>query len=260
MSKKGILVVSIGSTYADTREKCIEPLEREIAQAFEGYHFYRAFTSPAVRKILKERDNIYVPSIEEALEKMCEDGIIYCVVQPTHLLWGYETEYLHRVANQFLTRISVIHIGNPLLYEDDDCKVVADVLGQECITSKITLFVGHGTTHKSNRMYGKLWEKFRQYGYDNVYIGTMKGNMDAECIIRQLKQRKCGELVLQPLFFTAGEHVNRDIAGEMPDSWKSILEKEGFQVSSVVKGLGEYENIRKIYIQHALQARAALTF
>lgn len=258
MNKKGILVVSFGSTYAVTREKCIEPLEKEIAQTFEDYHFYRAFTSPTVRKILKERDNIYVPSIEEALEKMWEDGITYCVVQPTHLLWGYETEYLHQVAKGFLTRIPVIHIGNPLLYEEGDYKAVIDTLGPMCHFSQITVFVGHGTSHKSDEVYDKLWKKFRQYGYDNVYIGTVEGDMDAEFVVRQLRNRKlkdgkCSEIVLHPLLLVAGEHANKDIGGETSDSWKNRLEKEGFQVNCILKGLGEYENIRKIYIQHALQ-------
>lgn len=258
MSKKGLLVVSFGSTYADTRKKCIEPLEREMAQNFEDYNFYRAFTSPTVRKIIKERDKMHVPSIEEALEQMCVDGITYCVIQPTHLIWGYETEYIHLVANQFSAHIPEIHIGNPLLGEEEDFKALIDILSKECESSKITLFVGHGTSHQSHQVYYKLWKKFRQFGWDNVYVGTVEGNMDTDYVLKHLKVSGYHEVVLHPLLFVAGEHVKKDIAGPSSDSWKSILEKNGFQVSCVLKGLGEYESIRSIYIKHALKVQQQL--
>ncbi len=39
----------------------------------------------------------------------------------------------------------------------------------------------------------------------------------------------------------AGDHANNDMAGSEPDSHKSILEKEGFKVSTYIHGVGENE-------------------
>lgn len=44
-SKKAILVVSFGTSFAETREKTIDAIEKEIADAFPDYQIYRAWTS-----------------------------------------------------------------------------------------------------------------------------------------------------------------------------------------------------------------------
>ena len=57
-----------------------------------------------------------------------------------------------------------------------------------------------------------------------------------------------------PLLLTAGAHVIRDMTGDREGSWKQRLEAEGFTVEAVPKGLAEYEEIRDIFIEHALDA------
>ena len=47
-----------------------------------------------------------------------------------------------------------------------------------------------------------------------------------------------------------GYHANNDMAGEDKDSSKSRFEAAGYEVVCHIKGLGEYENIRKIYLEH----------
>ena len=51
-----------------------------------------------------------------------------------------------------------------------------------------------------------------------------------------------------------GDHGNNDMAGDDEDSWKSAFESEGFKVECVLKGLGENEAIRQIYVDHAKAA------
>jgi sirohydrochlorin cobaltochelatase len=52
----------------------------------------------------------------------------------------------------------------------------------------------------------------------------------------------------------AGDHAQNDLAGEEEDSWKSILEKEGYAVEPIVKGTGEYDAIAEIYVRHIAEA------
>ena len=61
-------------------------------------------------------------------------------------------------------------------------------------------------------------------------------------------------LVLQPLMVVAGDHANQDMAGEEEDSWKSRLERAGYQVECRIRGLGEVEAIRKLYVAHVREA------
>ena len=52
----------------------------------------------------------------------------------------------------------------------------------------------------------------------------------------------------------AGDHANNDMAGDEEDSWKSVFEKEGYKVECVLRGLGENEEIQKLYVEHAQTA------
>ena len=52
----------------------------------------------------------------------------------------------------------------------------------------------------------------------------------------------------------AGDHANNDLAGDEADSWKSVFEAAGFSVRCVLKGLGEYTDIRKLLLSHAAKA------
>lgn len=55
-----------------------------------------------------------------------------------------------------------------------------------------------------------------------------------------------------PFMLVAGDHARNDMAGE-EDSWKTILEKEGFEVEVHMHGLGEKEEFRQIFAQKALE-------
>ena len=48
------------------------------------------------------------------------------------------------------------------------------------------------------------------------------------------------------------------MAGNEPDSHKSILEKDGFKVDTYLHGLGENQNIRNIFVERANEAWDAL--
>ena len=61
-------------------------------------------------------------------------------------------------------------------------------------------------------------------------------------------------VVLEPLMVVAGDHANNDMAGDEEDSWKSVFEAAGYEVKCLVRGLGENEEIRKLYVEHAQAA------
>ena len=94
MEHKGLLVVSFGTSYPETRKKNIEHLETLLAEAFPDRTFYRAYTSGMIRKKLWERDQILIPSVKEAAQADMEDGITDLLDQPTHLKNGIESDQL----------------------------------------------------------------------------------------------------------------------------------------------------------------------
>ena len=56
-------------------------------------------------------------------------------------------------------------------------------------------------------------------------------------------------ILLIPLMVVAGDHAANDIAGE-DHSFRQIFESAGYEVVPVMKGLGEYEKIQRIYEEH----------
>ena len=62
-----------------------------------------------------------------------------------------------------------------------------------------------------------------------------------------------------PFLTVAGDHAVRDMAGVHPESWKSILEKEGFVVKTDGTPLGDLAPIVDRWIVKAREAAISAT-
>ena len=97
--KKAILVVSFGTSYQKTRERTLDVIERDLREAFAGYEFKRAYTSPTIVRILRERDKIQIDGVEEAFERLVKDGFGTVLVQTTHVIHGFEYDRMKFLQN-----------------------------------------------------------------------------------------------------------------------------------------------------------------
>ena len=66
--KPVILTVSFVTSYNDSREKTIGAVEKAIADANPDYEVRRAFTSQIIIDKLKQRDNLEIDNVKEALD------------------------------------------------------------------------------------------------------------------------------------------------------------------------------------------------
>lgn len=113
----------------------------------------------------------------------------------------------------------------------------------------------YGTKTGANIVYEKLQETFRFAGVDNYYIATMKAEPTLEQVIASIKQKAaCKKIILRPLMVVAGDHANNEMAGNTGNSWKKILEKEGYEVECLLEGLGQNPAIQELYVKHAQAA------
>ena len=69
-----------------------------------------------------------------------------------------------------------------------------------------------------------------------------------------MKEGEYKKVVLEPLMIVAGDHANNDMAGDEDGSWKTEFEKEGYEVTCILRGLGELEPIQKLFTEHAQAA------
>lgn len=250
---KAILVVSFGTSYEDTRIKTIDAIENDIAKEFPEYKIYRAFTSKMIIKKLKKRDNLHIDTVSEALERMVNDGIKDLIIQPTHVINGIENDFMIEDTDAFRDKFNSIKIGAPLLTFTEDYRHIIKTIAEEFSYVKedeALVIMGHGTDHHANAAYAALDYMFKEAGFKNVFIGNVESYPELDVVIKSLKENTYNKLYITPLMIVAGDHALNDMASDEEDSWKTLLENEGYNVECIVKGLGEYKAIRNLFIKH----------
>ena len=115
-------------------------------------------------------------------------------------------------------------------------------------------FMGHGTEAESNQVYSKMQEMLTEAGYKNYYVGTVVAAPSLDDVLAMVQAGDYKRVVLEPLMIVAGDHANNDMAGDEEDSWKTTFENAGYEVTCLVRGLGEMEGIQQIFVEHARAA------
>ena len=256
---QAILVVSFGTSYNDSREVTIGAIEKAIAEANPDYEVRRAFTSQIIIDKLKERDGLEIDNVEEALDRAVADGIKTLVVQPTHLMNGFEYTDLETALKDYEGKFDKVVLAQPLLTSDADFDAVISAITEHTASfddgETAICFMGHGTEAASNAVYAKLQEKIKAAGFENYFVGTVEAEPSLKDVIAAVKEKgSYKKVVLEPLMVVAGDHANNDMAGDEEDSWKSKFEAEGFEVECLLEGLGQNEAIQKIYVEHTKEA------
>ena len=257
-SSKGLLAVSFGTSYAQTRRRTIEAIESGLGLAFPERRLYRAWTSGMIRKKLEKPEKIRIFSVQETLEQMAADGVSDLLVQPTHLLSGEEFERARETVLSHAGRFDALSMGEPLLAHPGDAAALAGTL--EGIYGRIPegellVLMGHGSACLSFPAYELLAQQLRQDGFDRICIGTVEFDPGIAPVLARIRQERPRRVHLAPLLVVAGDHALNDMAGQEPDSWKNQIAREGCQVVCHVNGLGEYDAVRALYVEHARRAR-----
>lgn len=257
-----LLVVSFGTSFNDSRRLTIGAIEDDMEAAFTDYAVRRAFTAQIVIDHVKDRDGEVIDNVTEALDRAVENGVKTLVVQPTHLMNGIEYDELQTTLADYADAFEQIVVGEPLLTSDDDFKVVETAITENTASyddgETAIVFMGHGTEHESNGVYAKLQEMLTADGYENYYIGTVEAEPSLDDVVAAVGEGEYTKVVLAPLMVVAGDHANNDMASDEEDSWKTTFVNAGYEVETLLQGLGENEAIREVYVQHAQAAVESL--
>ena len=258
IGEKELLVVSFGTSYNDSRRLTIGAIENALEEAFPDFSVRRAFTSQIIIDHVFQRDGEVIDNVTQALDRAVENGVKTLVVQPTHLMSGYEYNDLADELAEYADAFESIAMGVPLLDTDDDFTTVADALAKatEAYNDGETAIclMGHGTEAESNEVYAKMQTVMDKAGHNNIFIGTVESTPSVEDVLAMVQADNYKKVVLRPMMIVAGDHANNDMAGVEPDSWKSIFEAAGYEVTCVVEGLGSLGEIQSLIVQHAQAA------
>lgn len=255
--EKEILVVSFGTSYNSSRSITIGGIESTIRESYPDWTVRRAFTAQTIIDKLAKRDGIKIDNVKEALDRAIADGVKTLIVQPTHLMDGFEYTDLKKELDSYKGKFEKLVLSTPLLTSDSDYEAVAKVITEKLAAyddgKTAICFMGHGTEAESNKDYAKLQTVLTAAGKKNFYVGTVEATPSVEDLIAAAKSGKYAKVVLEPLMVVAGDHANNDMAGDEDDSWKSQFEKAGFEVECILEGLGQIYEIQQIYVQHLAQ-------
>lgn len=216
-----------------------------------------AYSSNIIRaKLNKEKQLVY--SISEALDYAVKNGYKDVKIQSLHVVPAEEYMKICRLISRYMERNSKnfdsVIMGHPLLSSKEDLdktiEVVLAALPKERTKEDAVILMGHG----NDRGTGDLSLLAAANAFHNTdqkcWLATVEGALAFENILAELKQTKVKKVWLRPFMIVAGDHAKNDMAGNEEDSWKSILMQNGFEVHTVLDGLGSLAGIQTIFMEH----------
>ena len=283
--KTAIVLASFGTT-VPTAVQSIINIQQHIEKAFPQIPVKHTFTSNIIRKIWKkrqiERDQwlqqgipaeiIDVKGIIATIGELQEDGYRTIIVQPTHI-YAME-QFIDLVSyidafNQIKTikkrwmPFDQIVIGRPALggwgdqydYHEDLEKALKTLEDDVALARKeqaALVYMAHGNDHMSTGIYGEAQKMMgRLYPDIKTFFGAVEGYPELEDVVAMLRYHsKNKKVILKPFMIVAGDHAVNDMAGKGPDTWQSVIMKEGFEVLPVLHGLGENHTFAEIFVDH----------
>ena len=258
IGEKELLVLSFGTSYNDNRRLTIGAIENSLEKAFPEYSVRRGFTANIIIDHVNRRDGILIDDVDAALQRAIDNNVKTLVVQPTHLMNGLEYNDLIDQVGQQADAFDKVVFGEPLLTSDDDFKRVETAIvdwTKEYDDGKTAIcFMGHGTEAESNAVYQKMQDLLTADGYTNYFVVTVEATPSLDDVLAKVQAGSYERVILEPLMVVAGDHANNDMAGDDEDSWKTAFESAGYEVKCLIRGLGENEEIRKLYVEHAQAA------
>lgn len=254
-----LLVVSFGTSFNDSRRLTIGAIEDKLDEEFgKDYSVRRGFTSQIIIDHVKRRDGIAIDNMAEALDRAVDNGVKNLVIQPTHLMNGLEYTDVVNEVGDYADAFDQVVIGDPLLTSDEDfdevVKAITDATAEYDDGETAICFMGHGTEADSNEVYQKMQDKLTDAGFENYFVGTVEATPSVDDVLAKVQAGDYKKVVLEPLMIVAGDHANNDMAGDEEGSWKTTFEDAGYDVTCLVRGLGELPAIQDIFVKHAQAA------
>lgn len=256
-NKQALVVVSFGTTDPAAR-KAIETVERYLAAQCPERDCLRAFTSGMIIERIRREQQLSIPTPEQLMQQLLEQGYTDVICQPLHILNGWEYEKMCRQIAPYAGQFSSFRVGKPMLTDFSDYEACCQIIEQNMPLpqdGEALVLMGHGSDHFANAAYCQLESVLRDRGWDSIHIGTVESYPSLAVIQKRLRKSPVERVTLMPFFIVAGDHAQNDLAGEDDDSWKSILEQEGYAVTVHLKGMGEFPETGALFARHVTEAQ-----
>lgn len=261
--KKAVLLTAFGTTVPEA-QRAFDQIDARAKQIFPGIEIRWAYTSTIVRTKLAKQGKV-LDSPETALAKLMDEGYTEVAILSLHTIPGEEFHSLYQNAHLFAQMaggFDKIVVARPLLSSHEDMVRVAKAMLKNIPAGRksedVVLLMGHGSEkHPSDALYVAMNQILSELD-PNVWIATVDGYPSLNDLLPRLREKKSKKTYLMPFMLVAGDHARNDMAGNGPDSWKSILTQNGYQCEVTLKGTGEYSDIVEVWLDHLREAYSHL--
>lgn len=284
------IVLAVFGTSHETALNAILNIHHKVTEAFPNTPVKLAFTSNMIRKIWQKRaadsaylqahpeiprDVLNVKGVLASIADLQDIGMDYIVVQPVHMAAAEEySDLASYVAglNSIRTMkpknmpFKQIILGRPLmgaysLQHDyrEDLKALAEVLADDVKKAKANkqtlVYMAHGNEYMPAGYYMEF-EYIMNQMYPDVttFITMVEGFPGIDVLQKKLRHVKAKKVMVRPFMVVAGDHAKNDMAGDEPDSIRSILEKNGFKVETELRGLGTLDGFANLVVSRVKDA------
>lgn len=184
-------------------------------------------------------------------------GPVTVKVQSLHVIAGDEFDRMREKLDAFAKRSgSAVRVSGPLLEGPDDAPGVARALAHSLGAleqDEAVVLMGHGTTHEAQDLYRILAQSLKDM-LPRACLGVLEAAdpadpLSIQAIAQDLRQRNVRAARLIPFLTVAGRHAHKDLAGDQPGSWKSVLAGHGITCRPDLAGLVEREAFATMWIK-----------
>ncbi len=255
MDKRGIIIVAYGLSTTNA-EQVFTAFCKEAELCFKPLSVRYAFTAEHGRKALAKK-RIKSDSVVKAIEKMAFEKFTHIYIQSLHLIPGIEYKNLLKDAEICAEKLKIkINVAAPLFNDTYFFEKALSALSENSsfiqAENEAILFMGHGTNKEeepeADEIYCRLAQKLSNIN-PSVFLACMKGSLTLENAIDNMKKRNINKLYLFPLLSLIGRHASEDMGGDNEDSWKSILENEGFTCEAILHSLLQYDDFTEFWLK-----------
>jgi sirohydrochlorin cobaltochelatase len=258
-----ILLVAFG-TGVPQAQTAFDRIHAQAVEAFPDTDIRWAYTSKFIRSKLA-REGKTLDSPELALARLADEGFSQVAVLSLHVFPGQEFHDLHRSAMLFSRMakgLQRVVVAKPLLSSYDDLVRTARALLRQIPARRqqddAVLFMGHGNQkHPADMVYAAMNHVLSNLSA-NVFVATVQGRPNLDDFLPKFLSLGARRVWLVPFMAVAGEHARKDMAGEGPDSWQSVLTRNGMECEVQLIGIAENPAIVAIWLDHLREAISSL--
>lgn len=260
--KEAVILAAFG-----TSEPAAKVALDDLGAAYtaKGHDIIWSFSSDIIRnKLHGQGEHVY--AIDEALAKAASMGAKTVRVQSLHIVPAEEYVKTERRVAAYLAKnpaqFNKVYMGHSLLESTSDLaavvKAVSAALPAERKSTDAVVFMGHG----NDRGPGDLIISSAAHALHSAdpmfWLASVEGSNTLDKVFADVKASKAKRVWLVPFMIVAGDHARNDLAGPEEDSWASQFKAAGFEVHSILNGLGSNKAIQSLFLEHTHNTRDEL--